>query len=71
MITLSIFTLQGFPIAGTEIGDECFCGSSNDFINLKQKSEKCTVPCEADKSQPCGGVWSITVFASGNIHSQY
>jgi hypothetical protein len=56
---------RGYAIAGTEYGGQCFCGQS------LQKSTKaaesiCSMVCEGDKTQLCGGKAALNVFKKGS-----
>lgn len=62
---------QGYSMAGTEYGGQCFCG--NDFTSGVQaqaadidgQAKKCDRCCEGDRKELCGGVGTITVFKKG------
>ncbi|KAK4684846.1 glucan endo-1,3-alpha-glucosidase, partial [Tremellales sp. Uapishka_1] len=53
----------GFTIAGTEFGDECYCG--NAFVGSggnKGAASKCNVACQGDSSAECGAGWWLSVY---------
>ncbi|KAF2100795.1 copper radical oxidase [Rhizodiscina lignyota] len=51
---------QGFNLAGTEFGAECYC----DFvINVARQSDSdCNTPCNGDDSETCGAANRLTVY---------
>lgn len=55
---------KGFSIAGTEYGGECFCGNS---LNTAEEldASKCSMTCEGDAEQKCGGDWALTLYTKG------
>jgi hypothetical protein len=55
---------KGFSIAGTQYGGECFCGNSLSTIE-KLDDSKCSMSCEGDETQTCGGDWALSVFTKG------
>ena len=53
---------QGYTIAGTEDGFQCYCGNSL-VSSTKASDSDCNMPCSADKSQTCGGSSRLSIFA--------
>ena len=53
---------QGFTFAGTENGNECYCGAAAPASNLVQADTDCNVLCAADATQICGGQWRLSTF---------
>lgn len=54
---------QGFVIAGTENGSQCFCGRLL-LDSLTLKNEQCNTSCAGDgaNSTMCGGPWSLSIW---------
>ncbi|RDL41181.1 uncharacterized protein BP5553_01160 [Venustampulla echinocandica] len=60
---------RGFSMAGTEYGGQCFCGNSL-VKTTKIDDSRCSMPCEGDKSQVCGGAKALSIYtnsAAGKI----
>lgn len=55
---------NGFKYAGVEYGQECFCG--NDILNGAQSApaSECNMPCNANKTETCGGSNRINLYSS-------
>ncbi|KAI9736484.1 MAG: hypothetical protein M1818_005994 [Claussenomyces sp. TS43310] len=53
---------NGYSIAGTEYGGQCFCGNTLVGSSLLDDS-KCNMPCEGDSTQTCGGSDALTVYS--------
>lgn len=52
---------KGFTMAGTEYGQECYCGNS--LVGSTQKDASvCNMNCQGDTSQVCGGRLALNVF---------
>ena len=53
---------SGYAFAGTENGQECWCGSSikDDAVRLPEAS--CDACCQDKGSEFCGGSWAISVY---------
>ncbi|KAJ4393904.1 hypothetical protein N0V93_003121 [Gnomoniopsis smithogilvyi] len=54
---------QGFPIAGTEDGTQCFCGTLLlDSVSLGET--QCNKSCSGDatNSTMCGGPWALSIW---------
>ncbi|KAJ4422260.1 hypothetical protein N0V82_003121 [Gnomoniopsis sp. IMI 355080] len=54
---------QGFPIAGTEDGTQCFCGTLLlDSVGLDES--QCNSRCSGDatNSTTCGGPWALSIW---------
>ncbi|KAJ3556376.1 hypothetical protein NM688_g2060 [Phlebia brevispora] len=58
--------LFGYPAAGVEFGDECYCG---DFSDVAANSPgfdvdaNCNIPCSGDAIHYCGGVQRLQYYA--------
>ncbi|CZT02521.1 hypothetical protein WAI453_002073 [Rhynchosporium graminicola] len=53
---------KGFSMAGTEHGGQCFCSNSL-AVSTKVDEGKCSVPCEGDANQVCGGSMALSVYS--------
>ncbi|MBI5275473.1 MAG: hypothetical protein HY854_03355 [Burkholderiales bacterium] len=53
---------RGYTSAGTQAGDQCFCGHAYDRLG---SADTCNVPCDGDASQTCGGALANAVYATG------
>ncbi|KAH8761398.1 WSC domain-containing protein [Hyaloscypha finlandica] len=49
----------GFTMAGTERGDDCWCGN---IFKTGSPSHACTTPCNGDNTQMCGGNNRINLY---------
>ncbi|KAJ3319723.1 hypothetical protein HDU76_000472 [Blyttiomyces sp. JEL0837] len=54
----------GFDIVGLEAGNECWGGhkASFNFTTNIATATDCNIPCDANKSQICGGAWRLSVY---------
>ena len=55
---------KGFSNAGTEYGGQCFCGNALSGSKVLAPSE-CSMKCEGDSSQICGGSLALSVYSKG------
>ncbi|KAG8954322.1 hypothetical protein FRC03_011505, partial [Tulasnella sp. 419] len=53
--------LNGYPFAGIEAGNECWCASAL-TKGSKVADTDCKTPCTGDSTKTCGGGWRLTVF---------
>lgn len=54
---------QGFSLAGTEYGGECYCG--NELVGSeKLDASQCHMACTEDSADVCGGDWALSVYSS-------
>jgi len=53
---------KGYSMAGTEYGGQCFCGNAMVGSSAVDDS-KCSMPCEGDDSQTCGGSLALSVYS--------
>jgi hypothetical protein len=53
---------HGYAYAGLQYGSQCFCGSS---YGRYGRATDCTMSCNANSSETCGGFWANSVYASG------
>ncbi|KAJ3097714.1 hypothetical protein HDU97_004598, partial [Phlyctochytrium planicorne] len=49
----------GYPVAGIEFGQECWCGKSLPSFGV---SGVCTIACKGDARYACGGGGALTVY---------
>lgn len=63
-ICASYCSSVGAAFAGVQNGHECFCGSSEDY-SRHGASTDCTLTCQANPAELCGGFWAIEVGDSG------
>ena len=54
---------KGFPIAGVEDAQECYCGAIN--RGLKTNASFCDMPCKGDITELCGGRAVLDIYMSG------
>lgn len=53
---------KGFSIAATEYGGQCYCG--NELVGSAKLAEsQCSVACEGNSKEVCGGSWAISVYS--------
>jgi len=50
---------KGFAYAGVQYGSFCFCGNS---YGKNGTATNCTMPCNGDYKQKCGGEWANMVY---------
>lgn len=50
----------GKPIAGTEFGGQCFCGTK--LVNSVAAPGKCSFPCVGNPKEQCGGSATLSIF---------
>lgn len=60
---------NGYSMAGTENGGQCFCG--NGLQKSKLASGKCTSPCAGNQGEACGGPGALSVFKSATNKRKY
>merc|ERR1712050_150773 len=53
---------EGYEYAGTQNGNECWCGNDYPSHDLKRSTASCNKPCSGDDSQLCGGRWRINIY---------
>lgn len=54
---------QGFPIAGVENGDECYCGNAITLCATQVSSSSCSMTCAGNNKEICGGSNVLNVYA--------
>ncbi|TCD64794.1 hypothetical protein EIP91_003605 [Steccherinum ochraceum] len=67
---LSRCQLYGFPAAGLEFGNQCFCGDFADVTATSQgpapEDTDCSVPCSGDLIHLCGGPDRLSYYTFNN-----
>lgn len=53
---------EGYPYAGVEYGQECYCGATL-FTDPASTADGCTQPCSGDNSQACGAQLRIEIYS--------
>nr|SVE79959.1 EOG090X01AN [Daphnia magna]SVE81156.1 EOG090X01AN [Daphnia magna] len=56
---------SAFLYAGTHNGKECYCGNKKPSLEHLLTKTYCSVPCDGQSSQTCGGVDATEIFDSG------
>lgn len=59
----------GFPFAGLEFGQECWCGVVLANDTQKVDAGECNMPCHGDGSQLCGGRSRLNIFLANEFQS--
>ncbi|KAF9484188.1 hypothetical protein BDN70DRAFT_181683 [Pholiota conissans] len=62
---INICAQGGFTMAGTEDGNQCFCGSQiykDGGSGVSTASGECSSPCNGNSAQTCGGGWRINLY---------
>ena len=54
---------KGFPIAGLEDAQECFCGAIN--YGTITNASRCDLPCTGNTAEICGGRAVLGIYMSG------
>lgn len=53
---------NGYPLAGTEYGRECYCSKSIAVSGSVAASADCSFPCAGNNNQICGGNSRLTIY---------
>ncbi|KAL7808942.1 WSC domain-containing protein [Trichoderma aethiopicum] len=53
----------GHEFAGTENGNECWCGTSLRDDAVRIPDSQCDKPCGGQSTENCGGSWTMDVFS--------
>jgi len=56
---------QGYTMAGTENGGQCFCDNEL-HGSMQEPDTDCDSPCEGDATQTCGGPARLSVFKASS-----
>ncbi|KAG5926178.1 hypothetical protein E4U42_003557 [Claviceps africana] len=60
---------RGFPFAGIEYGNECYCGVVLANDTTKVDSSQCNTPCLDDASTKCGGSARLSLWIAKDLWS--
>ncbi|KAI8282288.1 wsc domain-containing protein [Colletotrichum sp. SAR11_240] len=60
---------DGYPFAGVEFGQECYCGVVIGNYSVPTTSDKCATPCTGDSTKNCGGSANVEIYASQKLLS--
>jgi len=58
---------KGFPIAGTQSGSQCFCGTNLTDTTLLIEEAACATSCTGNDTQVCGDNQKLSVYATYNV----
>ncbi|KAG6890187.1 hypothetical protein C0995_010892 [Termitomyces sp. Mi166 len=59
---------QNYTVAGTEFGDECYCGNTLVEGAVLAADSTCNMGCAGNTTQACGGPNRVSVYSStGNV----
>ncbi|CAH0002845.1 unnamed protein product, partial [Clonostachys byssicola] len=61
--------VRGYAYAGTENGNECWCGTNVGSKNIKVDDAKCDMPCQGSPSGNCGGKSVIDLYHAKKLES--
>ncbi|KAL3284632.1 hypothetical protein HHI36_018786 [Cryptolaemus montrouzieri] len=56
---------SGFPYAGVEYSNECFCGSDEPSFTKKLPDSSCNMKCPGNIHETCGGYYTLNIFRTG------
>ncbi|PQE11362.1 WSC domain protein [Rutstroemia sp. NJR-2017a BVV2] len=59
---------HGYSVAGTEYGGQCFC--DNKLPATVLDSSKCSMACEGDATETCGGSLALSVYSKSGSSSR-
>ncbi|KAG7102362.1 WSC domain-containing protein like [Verticillium longisporum] len=59
----------GFPYAGVEYGQECWCGAVMGNETRSVDASQCGMACKGDKTKTCGGRSRINIFFAKEFQS--
>jgi len=57
-------TALGYPVAGMEYSQECWCGSQFSYGTLQMLDTDCSMPCPGNSSQYCGAGKRLSVYSN-------
>lgn len=57
---------RGYTFAGTESGNECWCGETIRTDAVRLPESYCQTPCNGKQDSVCGGRWAISIFSDPN-----
>jgi len=56
----------GFPVAGLELGQECWCGQNIGNGTVPIDPNTCNITCPGDTTEICGGTNATLVYYNPN-----
>lgn len=56
---------SGFPYAGVQYSNECFCGVDEPPLTSKIPDSSCNLKCPGDPHATCGGYYTINIYHTG------
>ncbi|KAK9779177.1 putative WSC domain-containing protein [Seiridium cardinale] len=59
----------GFPFAGTEYGQECYCGVVMGNETSQADASECAMTCKGNSNQTCGGPNRLTLYVAKDLLS--
>lgn len=60
---------KGFPIAGAELGRECYCGSVLSNYTMLVPDNSCKTRCSGSNVETCGGNLLLNIYNATAIYS--
>ncbi|MCJ1409529.1 hypothetical protein MMC19_003610 [Ptychographa xylographoides] len=55
---------EGYPLAATEYGQECYCGVVIGNGSLPVSSSNCNIPCNGNSNEICGGSSYLNLYVA-------
>ncbi|XP_046549406.1 uncharacterized protein LOC124259328 [Haliotis rubra] len=65
-VCIAYCTTQGYRLAATQAGSQCFCGNSIPADQSRYDENNCGRLCAGDVAQICGGSWFMSVYSTGH-----
>ncbi|OCK83019.1 WSC-domain-containing protein [Lepidopterella palustris CBS 459.81] len=59
----------GYPFAGTEYSDECYCGVVLGNGTVSAPATDCNMPCSGNSSETCGGPNRLNLYVAKTLES--
>jgi hypothetical protein len=59
----------GYKYSGVEYGGQCFCGNSLGAGSVSATASDCSMTCNSNQTEYCGGPSRLNMYASGPIQS--
>ncbi|KAF4631590.1 hypothetical protein G7Y89_g6540 [Cudoniella acicularis] len=59
----------GYPLAGVEYSDECYCGNTISNSNVLSTDGGCTMTCNGNTAEICGGPNRINIYSISGASS--
>ncbi|KAL4076636.1 glyoxal oxidase [Scleroderma yunnanense] len=53
---------SGYPLAGVEYADECYCGATLDYGSVPTAASDCDMTCAGNSSEYCGGPNRLNLY---------